>query len=130
MTRNQNQLLPLNGPNRMAGMALLGALSIVAFLPVPMMGQSNFKYDPEKKIAGKPYFSDPAVSPDGATIAFVSGGDIWTVPAAGGEARLLVAHPAYESRPVYSPDGRYLAFNSNRTGNGDVYLMDLGTSEI
>ena len=44
-------------------------------------------------------------SPDRREIAFVSGGDIWTVPAAGGEARLLVSHPAYDSRPLYSPDG-------------------------
>jgi tricorn protease len=130
MSRNQHQLLPPNGPVLVAGAALLGALSIITFLPASTMGQGNFKYDPEKKIAGRSYFSDPAVSPDGATIAFVSGGDIWTAPVAGGEARLLIANPAYESRPVYSPDGRYLAFNSNRTGNGDVYLMDLGTSEI
>jgi tricorn protease len=90
----------------------------------------NFKYEPDEKIAGKAYFSDPGISPDGSTIAFSSGGDIWTVPAAGGEARLLIAHPAYESRPLYSPDGKWLAFNSNRTGNGDVYLFNLATSEL
>ena len=53
-----------------------------------------------------PSFGEPGVSPDGATIAFVSGGDIWEVPSRGGEARLLVSHPATESRPLYSPDGR------------------------
>src|SRR6266436_332333 len=64
----------------------------------------------------QPYFTEPAISPDGSEIAFVSGGDIWTVPAAGGEARLLVSHPATESRPMYSPDGKRLAFISRRTG--------------
>ena len=76
------------------------------------------------------YYADPGISPDGSTIAFSSGGDIWTVPVTGGEARLLIAHPAYESRPLYSPDGKWLAFNSNRTGNGDVYLLNLATSEL
>jgi tricorn protease len=90
----------------------------------------NFSFEPGKKIAGKPYFSDPGISPDGSTIAFSSGGDIWTVPAAGGEARLLISHPAYESRPLYSPDGKWLAFNSNRTGSGDVYVLNLSTSEL
>jgi hypothetical protein len=46
-----------------------------------------------------PYFTEPSISPDRSEIAFVSGGDIWTVPAAGGEARLLVSHAANESRP-------------------------------
>src|SRR5690349_18539694 len=53
--------------------------------------------------------AEPAISPDAREIAFVSGGDIWTVSAGGGEARLLIAHPANESRPLYSPDGKYLA---------------------
>src|SRR6266481_6749515 len=69
----------------------------------------------------QPYFTEPAISPDGSEIAFVSGGDIWTAPASGGDAHLLVSHPATESRPLYSPDGRKLAFGSTRTGNGDIY---------
>ena len=78
----------------------------------------------------QPYFSDPGISPDGSEIAFVSGGDIWTVPASGGEARLLVSHPANESRPLYSPDGKRLAFISTRTGNGDIYLLTLDTGDL
>src|SRR5919112_5914639 len=77
-----------------------------------------------------PYFSEPAVSPNRTELAFVSGGDIWTSPIAGGEAHLLVAHPATESRPLYSPDGRSLAFISTRTGNGDVYVLTLATGEL
>jgi tricorn protease len=84
----------------------------------------------EKAITGVPYYSDPAISPDGSEIAFTSGGDIWTVPAAGGEAHLLISDPAYDSRPVYSPDGKYLAFNSTRTGNGDIYIFNLKTNQL
>src|SRR5712691_3566467 len=76
------------------------------------------------------YFTEPAISPDGAEIAFVSGGDIWTAPANGGEARLLVSNPANESRPLYSPDGRRLAFISTRTGNGDIYVLTLDTGDL
>lgn len=109
---------------------LLMALALIAGIGASTASAQTFSFDPDKKIAGKPYFADPALSPDGSTIAFSSGGDIWTVPAAGGEARLLVSNPAFESRPVYSSDGRYLAFNSNRTGNGDIYLLDLTTSAL
>jgi tricorn protease len=77
-----------------------------------------------------PYFTEPAISPDHSEIAFVSGGDIWTVPATGGEARLLVSHPANESRPLYSPDGRRLAFISTRTGNGDIYVLTLESGDL
>jgi tricorn protease len=80
--------------------------------------------------ASLPSFSDPALSPDGHEIAFSSGGDLWTVPAAGGEARLLVTDPASESRPLYSPDGSRLAFVSTRTGNGDIYVLTLATGQL
>jgi tricorn protease len=78
----------------------------------------------------RPYLGEPAISPDGGEIAFISGGDIWTVPSKGGEARLLVSHPATESAPHYSPDGKYLAFTSTRTGGGDVYLLTLATGDL
>lgn len=81
-------------------------------------------------IAQRPYFTEPSLSPDRKEIAFVSGGDIWTVPSTGGVAALLVSHTANEARPLYSPDGRQLAFISNRTGNGDVYLLTLATGEL
>src|SRR5436305_8984655 len=73
---------------------------------------------------------EPAISPDHSEIAFISGGDIWTVPSTGGEARLLVSHPATESRPLYSPDGARLAFMSTRTGAGDIYVLHLRTGEL
>ncbi len=77
-----------------------------------------------------PSLGEPALSPDRSEIVFVSGGDIWTVPARGGEARLLVSHPATESRPLYSPDGTKLAFTSTRTGNGDIYLFTFASGQL
>ena len=77
-----------------------------------------------------PSLSEPALSPDGHEIAFASGGGIWTVPAEGGAAHLIITSPATESRPVYSPDGRQLAFVSTRTGAGNIYLLTLATGEL
>jgi Tol biopolymer transport system component/C-terminal processing protease CtpA/Prc len=76
------------------------------------------------------YFTEPSLSPDRKEIAFVSGGDIWTVPATGGVASLLVSHAANEARPIYSPDGRQLAFISSRSGNGDIYILTLATGDL
>src|SRR5712664_2828545 len=63
--------------------------------------------------AALPSLSDPAISPDEREIAFVSGGDIWTVAAAGGEAHLLVTLLPLglnAEAPVISADGNVLLF--------------------
>lgn len=99
----------------------LASAAALPLLPAVLASQS---------IASAPSFAEPSLSPDGAEIAFVSGGDVWTVPATGGEARLLVSHPATESRPLYSPDGRRVAFVSNRTGGGDVYVLSFESGEV
>jgi len=100
-------------------------------LLLALLGNTSSKVQAQAPaVTAKAAFAEPTLSPDGAEIAFISGGDIWTVPAAGGEARLLVSHPDNESRPLYSPDGRYLAFISNRTGNGDVYMLTLATGDL
>jgi tricorn protease len=78
----------------------------------------------------RPSFAQPAPSPDGSEIAFVSAGDIWTVPAAGGDAHLLVSNAADETTPLYSPDGKRLAFLSNRDGDYDIYVLTLGTGDV
>ena len=64
-----------------------------------------------------------AISPDGTQIAFCYKGDIFTVPAAGGQARQLTSNAAYDGNPVWSPNGQQIAFMSNREGSMDIYVM-------
>ncbi|MCF8374666.1 MAG: peptidase S41 [Bacteroidales bacterium] len=65
----------------------------------------------------------PAISPDGKTIVFSFGGDLYTVPSSGGEAKILTIHEAYDFRPVWSRDGKNIAFASDRFGNFDVFVI-------
>ena len=65
----------------------------------------------------------------GGTIVFVQGGDLWTVPAAGGEARRLTSHVGYESQPKFSPDGKWIAFSGDYDGNRDVYVIPAAGGE-
>ncbi len=111
---------------RQALMASVVALLLAASWMVPVGARD----DAPAEVAAMPSFGEPGISPDGSEIAFVSGGDIWTVPAVGGEARLLVSHPATESRPLYSPAGDQLAFVSTRTGNGDIYVLTFRTGAL
>lgn len=69
------------------------------------------------------WYRYPAISPDGKTIAFVYKGDIYSVPATGGEAVALTANPAHDYLPVWSHSGDYIAFASNRYGNMDVFIV-------
>ncbi|NHF59443.1 peptidase S41 [Flavobacteriaceae bacterium TP-CH-4] len=66
----------------------------------------------------------PAISPDGATIAFTYKGDLYSVPSEGGNATQLTYHDAHDYRAVWSKDGKTLAFASDRYGNFDVFTMD------
>ncbi len=108
-------------------MAGLGLVMFAAGQSIPITAQGP-------AVAGSveplPSFSEPAISPDRGEIAVVSGGDVWTVSAAGGDARLLVSHEATESRPLYAPDGDRLAFVSDRTGGGDIYVLSLKTGAL
>lgn len=104
-------------------MPLRNSVAVAAFLLLPPLLHAQ---SPEST----PSFAEPALSPDASEIAFASGGDVWTVPAGGGQAQLLVSHPATESRPMYSPDGRRLAFVSTRTGEGDIYVLSFASGEL
>jgi tricorn protease len=60
---------------------------------------------------------------NGDLVAFVYAGDIWTVPAAGGDARRLTSHPGLELFPKISPDGQWIAFSAEYSGSRQVYVM-------
>jgi len=60
---------------------------------------------------------------NGDLVAFVYAGDIWSVPASGGDARRLTSHPGLELFPKISPDGRWIAFSGEYSGSRQVYVM-------
>ena len=67
--------------------------------------------------------AEPTWSPDGQWLAFSMHGDIWKVPAAGGEATALTRGPWYYFEPAWSPDGRTIAFTVDTGGNLDVGVV-------
>ena len=62
-------------------------------------------------------------------IAFVYGGDIWTVPRAGGRARRIVTGFGLAGAPYFSPDGSTIAFSANYDGSTNVYTVPASGGE-
>ncbi len=72
----------------------------------------------------------PALSPDGRRIAFDWHGDIWICPVEGGNAERVTQDPADEQKPCWSPDGSKLAFSSDKSGNRDLFVVELSTRSV
>ncbi len=69
------------------------------------------------------------VSPDGSTIAFDLLGDIYTIPAEGGEAKRITKGMAFDTHPRFSPDGKKILFTSDRDGAENLWIIDLESEE-
>ena len=67
--------------------------------------------------------AEPSWSPDGRWMAFSMRGDIWKIPADGGEAIALTSGPAYHFEPAWSPDGRRIAFSMDVEANLDIGVV-------
>ncbi len=73
------------------------------------------------------------VSPDGKRLAFVTGNEIFMIPADGDgkpvEATRLTTCPARDGSIAWSPDGKQLAYVCDRDVNQDVYVLDVETRQ-
>lgn len=100
--------------------AALAALALTSPLtsPATLAADSSPAGEPG---AGTKLLRYPDVHED--LVVFVYGGDLWSVPAGGGLARRLTAHPGLESFPKFSPDGRFIAFTGQYDGDEQVYVM-------
>ncbi len=97
-----------------------GAHTRIAIMPVGrpdavrvITGDNDGLYDHEH----------PAWSPDGRTLCYASFRDIWTLPAAGGPARLLTVGHVGDAEPAWSPDGRWIYFSSLREGTRALWRI-------
>ena len=68
-------------------------------------------------------------SVNGNRIVFSYAGDLYSVPASGGEAKRLTSHQGYEIFPRISPDGKEIAFTGQYDGNTEVYLIPANGGE-
>jgi len=69
------------------------------------------------------------VSPDGQYVVFDMLGDIYRMPASGGDAELLRGGIAWHMQPTYSPDGNYIAYTSDEGGGDNIWVMSADGSE-
>jgi tricorn protease-like protein len=62
------------------------------------------------QITEDPTDTEPAFSPDGRTIAFVRGGDLYSIRPDGSGQRQLTSGAPLDTAPVVSPDGKRVVF--------------------
>lgn len=80
----------------------------------------------QEPIAVEPPLLFDGLAAGGGRVVFAWGGDLWSVPAAGGEAALLTASSRPDTLPALSPDGGTVAFTRLLPGgNWDVFVLPL-----
>jgi dipeptidyl aminopeptidase/acylaminoacyl peptidase len=120
----------------MRGTILIGIFVTLMSTSTPATAKRPITFEDLMKIQ---QISDPQVSPDGRSIAYVQTavdmeankkiGHIWLIPATGGEPRQLTRGEGSDNRPRWSPDGHSIAFISTRGGKSQVWTISVHGGE-
>lgn len=72
----------------------------------------------------------PVVSPDGKQVVFVALGDMWLLTIGNSKPVKLTDDVYYETDPTWSPDGKKILFSADKSGNMDLYTLELSTKTV
>ena len=109
----------------LAGLQLeqVGAIAWEVYLPLIVKA-----YELDRLTYAPANDFQPALSPDGQTVVFVSDRegqtDVFSIPLMSLQITNLTQTPVQEDTPVFSPDGSAIAFASDRDGDWSIYLMN------
>jgi dipeptidyl aminopeptidase/acylaminoacyl peptidase len=77
------------------------------------------------QLTENPTDAEPNFSPDGRTVAFARGGDIYSIRPDGSGQRQLTSGPEVDSLPKIAPNGRYLVFERRGALGGPSALYSV-----
>src|SRR5436309_3084640 len=90
---------------------------------VPIEIKEDFAVGRSALVDAAKHLESVNLSPDGERTIAVARGDLFSVPARHGTARnLSKTSGAHERDAIWSPDGKWIAYNSDVTGENELYV--------
>ncbi len=120
---------------------ILSGASVVCIFSTLIFGQWTNRYPKLAGVSHHVYLegynlptmnygaTDPAVSPDGKSLAFAARGWIWTMNLQTREAKRLTKTGAVDARPAWSPDGKQIAFVRDDSKDTSLGLVDVSSGK-
>jgi tricorn protease len=91
--------------------------------PVPIEVREDFASGRSAFVDASKHTQSVNLAPDGERAIVVARGDLFSVPAREGSPRNLTkTSNAHERDAVWSPDGKWIAYNSDATGENELYV--------
>jgi tricorn protease len=91
--------------------------------PLPIDIKEDFAIGRSTLVDAARHIESVNLAPDGERTVVVARGDVFSVPAKDGTPRNLTkTSNAHERDAVWSPDGKWIAYNSDITGENELYV--------